>query len=301
MANGRVIRFEFDSRRSWGSSQHYFHYMWGYLMPALGMILEEQDRGSSFWFESCGPLMDGKTRELCEWLQVPFRIGIEGERPTDPEAVDPRLVPRWDLWFRERWRVRVPLTMRLRRRGLRVPILDDIDRVVRFLHRRAGCPGDDVIDACASTHSWLLLRRSEEPSFYRLDGAATKPGYGVGRRAIANFEALAADLERSGLPVQIYEPGQDSLPNQIRRFAGAAGIIAIRGAEFANLAWMRPGSTALMLLTPVRRENNAAENLATSRGIRFRTLPVRSEYPVVEASRVLGLLESHNWRSDASE
>ena len=134
---------------------------------------------------------------------------------------------------------------------------------------------------------WLLLRRSPEHEFYRQGGGAKNPRYGTGRCAIGNIDALGSGLIDAGIPIQIYEPGRHSLEDQIRVFHGAKGVLGIRGAEFANLLWMRSGSQALMIATPVERENHASRHLAKVCGIDFAAVKVDSFHPSVSVLEVL--------------
>lgn len=290
-ADDRVIRLRFDDRRPWGSRQHYFHFLWGYLLPALDQVLLDlrEAPARAYALQSCGPVMDQRIREIGAWLAPSLRI-VETEPSAGGAAFDERFVPRWDLWLRGRSSLRPRLLQRLHGLGLRHPVLDGIARVRDFAVSRAlGEPATaaPALPAEERSGEWLLLKRSDEPSFYRRGGPAEKQRYGVTRRSIANLEELAAALARDGLPVRIYEPGRDDLAHQVRAYHAAAGVIGIRGAELANIVWMRPNSRVVMLVTPVKRENNAALHLAIACGLRMRQLAVDSDHPVVEARRVL--------------
>ncbi len=288
-ATPSVRRLRFDTRPPFGSRQHYFHFMWGYLMPALNRTLVEPKPGCVYELDSCGPVMDERIREVVDWLGAPFRIRASGQDGGDLQPDAGECVPRWDFWLRGRSHLRIQSQIRLHRLGLVRPVLAGIERVAAHLVARALARRRDSLESTVDS-GWLLLRRSEEHEFYRAGGSAEKPGYGTARRGIANLEELAAALERAGVPIRIYEPGRDPLARQVETFHRAAGIVAIRGAELANVAWMRPGSGVVMLRTPVGRENNVSAHLAFSRGLRFRSVPVDSEHPVVPAERVLNAM-----------
>lgn len=299
-----IIHLRFDRIETLGSQQHYFHFMWGYLMPSLGQILNDTRPGSIFQFESCGPVMDIKIRELCEWLEIPFRICAKDEACEEAGVGESRLVSRWDDWLSSRSPMRVRATAALHRTGLRVRVLEEMDRVVGHLLTAAGCHDGRLEDSDADRASaemeprtWLLLKRSEEPAFYGADGAAEKPKYGVGRRAIANLDELADELTQGGLPVRVYEPGQDSLILQIQTFHRAEGVISIRGAEFANVAWMRPGRLALMLATRLNRPHHLISSLGATRRVRVREIPVKSNYPEVSGASILRAIQRMSWRT----
>ncbi len=282
----RVIRLRFDDRRPFGSPQHYFHFVWGYLLPALDRILQDavRDAGHVYELQSCGPMMDPRSRELAGWLEPSLRI-VDAMQPGEA-ATAGQLVPRWDWWLRGRTSLRIRWASRLHQLGLRHPVLRGIDRVRDFILARALAGPPPSPETARQGAEWLLLKRSDEPSFYRPDGPAEKPNYGLTRRSIANLEALAAELESRGRPVRIYEPGQDDLATQVRTYHAAAGVIGIRGAELANIVWMRPGSGVVMLVTPVKRENNVARHLAMVRGLRMQQIAVDSDRPIASADSV---------------
>ena len=229
-------------------------------------------------------MMDLRSRELAEWLEPSLRI-VDVAQPGEANAAG-KLVPRWDLWLRGGTSLRIRWASRLHRLGLRHPVLCGVERVREFIlgHALSGPPPST--DSVREGAEWLLLKRSEEPSFYRPDGPAEKPNYGLTRRSIANLDALAAELESRGMPVRIYEPGQDDLATQVRTYHAAAGVIGIRGAELANIVWMRPGSGVVMLVTPVKRENNVARHLAIVRGLRMQQIAVDSDHPIASADSV---------------
>ncbi len=283
----RVIRLRFDERRPFGNHQHYFHFVWGYLLPALDRILQNavRDAGHVYELESCGPVMDPRIRELAAWLEPSLRI-VDAAQQGETSATE-QLVPRWDWWLRGRRSLRIRWAARLHRLGLSHPVLDGIDRVHDFIlsHALAGPPPSP--ETAREGADWLLLKRSDEPSFYRPDGPAEKPTYGVTRRSIANLEELAAELESKGLPVRIYEPGRDTLATQVQTYHAAAGVIGIRGAELANIVWMRPGSGVVMLVTPINLETNVARHLAIVRGLRMQQIAVGSNHPIASADSVL--------------
>lgn len=304
-SNRQWVRLKFDGRSRFGSRQHYFHFTWGYLLPALDRMLPvaPDPPGVGFELESCGPSMDPRMREVAEWIAAPVRI-VPPETGGKPADLEERLA-RWDVWLRGRTSLPIRLASGLHRHGLRHPVLAGIERVRDFVLMRAlaeGGPRTETPTSLAPSNEssaptaperreWLLLKRSEEPSFYRVGGPAEKPTYGVTRRSIANLDALAGELARRGLPIRIYEPGLDALAQQARTYHAAAGVIGVRGAELANIVWMRPRSGVVMLVTPVERENNVARHIALVCGLRARPIRVASDHPVVSPDDVMREIE----------
>ena len=271
---------QFGGEKPFGSREHYFHFLLGYLLPGLFRSL---GRGHSGTFLSCGPLMDPLIHQACALLGLDARID-RGDSSL-PDARVP--CPRWDQWLTHPNRKSA-----VDRLGDMLP--GSTRRQLAYIRRQ-------LLDAANSQSStvftgneeWLLLRRSPPHTFYHPQGAAQYSGYGTERRAIQNLPQLATAMTDAGLSVRIYEPGVHTLDHQIRTFHNARGVVGVRGAEFANLVWMRKGAHALMLATPISRENNASRNLAAVRGIHFSSLSVDGSHSHVNPDRLMAALSKH--------
>jgi hypothetical protein len=272
----------FDPVPKFGSPEHYFHFLLGYLLLGLHAATAER-QVDGIVFRSCGPTMDPRIREACALLGLQCVI----EPPLSGLGHECGVrAPRWDRWLR---RGRPDGIEHADLTGARLePVGDDSVpdsmRAIRDRLLNAAAPHAEP----SGTGPWLLLRRSPEPDFYRRGGPAENPGYGSGRRAIGNLDELAGELTGVGLAVRIYEPGAADLADQIRTFHNARGVIAIRGAELANLIWMAPGSRVVMLATPMRtRETYVSWNLAAVMGIEFTQIVVDSDFPRIASETVL--------------
>ncbi len=125
-------------------------------------------------------------------------------------------------------------------------------------------------DLSAYTDAYLILSRSLPPSYYVETkykvgwlrsicagifgnknhvkrGKSERLGYGVSRRGLLGIQAAKKKLLESEIPVEVFEPGQFSLTEQIKVFQSCKGIIAIKGAEFANLIWLKPHSQVILI------------------------------------------------------
>lgn len=71
------------------------------------------------------------------------------------------------------------------------------------------------------------------------------------QRSLVDAEKLALELSNLGLPSAAYEPGAHTVACQAATFGKAVGVVGVRGAEFANLIWMQPGSSVLIVETPM--------------------------------------------------
>ena len=94
----------FDARRGRGQREHFFHFMWGYLLPAAHEILDVQSYPLSypcrneFIFSSSGPVMDTKTAEMARLLGVEYSI-VQDEREAREPGTTIIVVRRWDSFL----------------------------------------------------------------------------------------------------------------------------------------------------------------------------------------------------------
>lgn len=286
MYNERWCTVHFDPIPGFGSREHYFHFLLGYLLPGLQAATARRDgvgQPKGLVFVSCGPTMDARIRESCALLGLGCAIEPAASAPDGAACVT---APRWDRWLRRGRPDRLRLAHWLRDRWEAL-IRNPVPVAMRAIR-------DRLLDAARPSPAvpqgrgpWLLLRRSAEPDFYRRGGSAEISSYGTSRRAILNINDLARELSDAGFPVRIYEPGTADLADQIQAFNAARGVIGIRGAELANLTWMAAGSQVVMLATPLRRETHLAWNLARTMGLDFRQVAVDSDFPLVTADTVL--------------
>ena len=290
MPSQRWRGVRFDPIRGFGSREHYFHFLLGYLLPGLHAAAGRRDGGDrpdGLTFVSCGPVMDTRIREACALLGLACAIEAGPCEPRRGASGDDCVTaPRWDRWLFRGHPDRLRPARWLRDRWEEV-IGRSVPLAIRAMRDRLLEAADPPSVGTRAEGPWLLLQRSVEPDFYRPGGPAEIASYGAGRRAIVNIEELAGELAHAGLPVRIYEPGAAELGDQIRTFNTARGVIGIRGAELANATWMAHGSQVVMLATPMREENHMAWNLARTMGLDFRRVAVDSEYPRVAAATVL--------------
>jgi capsular polysaccharide biosynthesis protein len=84
--------------------------------------------------------------------------------------------------------------------------------------------------------------------------------------------------------VDVFEPGAHTLEEQIRAFASCRGIIAIRGAELANIVWLSPTSKVIVINAgQFRLSQPPARGLARLLGISYAEIELGEEcYPALD-------------------
>ena len=91
----------------------------------------------------------------------------------------------------------------------------------------------------------ILDRVRSNPKYDLQKNIGSKYDYGFARRALNGIPEAVEVLSKSGEDFFIYNPGADSYLDQIWSYSAARNVIAIRGAELANVLWMNPGSKVI--------------------------------------------------------
>lgn len=253
----------FEAGFKYGSCEHFFHFMWGYLLPAVHYITQHKNEERHYIFRSCGPLMDLRIHEVMRALKVKYTV--ESKNFTS-ESCEAHLLKRWDVCLLK------PLLLARSNEYhalntihaqfdaqdttpenyLAFDLIGAINVAKQAIYDGFNLSGNDN---APSIKPLLVLKRSEEPEFYRKDiGSAEISGYGTGRRALQNTTAIVDSLSELNIPAQVFEQGSFNLAGQIKAYNNAAGIIGIRGAEFANLLWL-PKSSKVVLIDPLNIPN----------------------------------------------
>lgn len=267
-----TIRVRLDRSKP-GSIEHFWHFLFGVAFPLLDFHRRYPDRlrGARLEVESCGPVMDRVLPPLFRGLGLDLAVTTPTTaEPTGDEPDRARWIasladgclrlPRWDQY--------------LETAGISDAAFIESIRATAA-HVVAEASGFGCCRDATPSNGYLLLRRSPEPDYYGPGGAADAKGYGTGRRELSGLEPCLEALAARGVPATIYEPGGHELACQVRHFARARGVIGLRGAEFANLAWMRPEAVVLMLCWTSKR-TPPQRPLVAAMGIdRYRELELR--------------------------
>jgi hypothetical protein len=202
-----------------GARDNYFHFLVGYLLPLVHA--QSRRRFSPFLALDCGPLM---TPILVETLR---RLGHDARIVAADAVETPVFVEPWD---------KVDLPLRSPR------ALVAAVAAVREAWRDHACPGT----GCA-TAEHVLVARAPAPAVPSGNASLFGIRYGAQTRGITNLDEVTDRLRRAGVPHCVYEPGSHSLGCQIAAFGNARRMLGIRGADWANLVWSRPGVRVRML------------------------------------------------------
>jgi len=261
---------EFDNNIQFGSREHYFHFMWGYLLPAVNLIINDEESKLSvsatrnkYFFRSCGPIMDILLNEFLLFHNINYEIiNRDSVNLFDCSRI---FVPRWDVWLinlKKHKNIRSlarhgKITPNVRGfRNLMIGInvslfprqfLSSISRLRNRVYSKIDFDSSAIFNKFLG--KYLLIKRSSQPDYYKRGGNAEIPTYGSNRRKLMGIDEAANELQKNNIPVEVFQPGDHSLEDQILAFKACDGVIGIMGAEFSNLIWMEPNKK-VVIFTP---------------------------------------------------
>ena len=263
----KQLHFTFDRRLHCGSPEHFFHFMWGYLLPSVHIINTAQESEKiRYVFSSCGPVMDNLISEVMQMCQYDFEIILNIQNKYKDSQV---IVPRWDIALLQPLLIDQDAIVcgkisRMSKKLSDHPILYNdftqkhfiselslaISQTKTLIEEKIAASANGR-DLSAYTDAYLILSRSLPPSYYVETkykvgwlrsicagifgnknhvkrGKSERLGYGVSRRGLLGIQAAKKKLLESEIPVEVFEPGQFSLTEQIKVFQSCKGIIAIK-------------------------------------------------------------------------
>lgn len=218
-------------KNQFGSVQHYYHFMVGFLVPLVQTMSDIELRAETkrVFIKTCD-IMDGLIREIAfsKLVILPkdehLSLATAATGP-DGEGLGRMVVEGYDdpSVYDKGVFARVSAELGRRLSG-RIAIEHDL------LAARLNGAGPRIV----------LIDRGEPHPFYASDESEGKTS-GRQRRSIGNFDAMAAALRARYANVAIEHLEGTSLAFQIALFRIADIVIAQHGAALANLIWARSG------------------------------------------------------------
>jgi hypothetical protein len=191
----RTLSLQFDPSLPWGSKEHYFHALHGYMLPGLHHALAHGY--GSVKFEDCGPLIQPRLVDSCALVGLTY---------VDPHAsvdADVYRVPRWDRYLLHFDGPPPTASVIDWYRLMVTPML----QLMQF-NAQSNLP---EFYKQFDRETVAVIRRSDDHPFYHTARMASFPAYGAGRTALTNVDEVAHRLRSEGIAAQIVEFGAMSL------------------------------------------------------------------------------------------
>jgi len=224
-----------------------------------------------------GPIINEILIEILNSIDVEYHVTSEKEFEVDSSTW---IVPRWDIYLywdlilsgkEKEYPIIQPFLkadhiISVIKHSSKSEFKSKMDHVRQFLLDKMDIPAiaQNKAEAC-----FLILKRSPEPAFYKQNGNAELKGYGISRRSLVDIDETLAHLHEQQIHVEAYEPGKNTFMHQVRTFKSCAGVIAIRGAELANIIWLEPNSKVIVISPTFLNHPSVPKELARILGLAY--------------------------------
>ncbi len=251
------ILIRYDRQRGGGDRDNYYHFLLGFLLPTVDFIIktgkkETPEHPTDFYVESCGAVMDELFYEVADKWKLKLKILPLGGTPEG--GFIEFFPPRWDLFFlyhaylsnfklRDVFQNLVkeviiywlkPQIFLFKKRKIEVLAFK---KVINTYLRDLGLNGKAY---------YGILKRSVGKLAVDRTGKSIMTTFRNVDRRLSGLDKAQKALSDKGVDTVIFEPGKETLMSQIMFFQNCRGIIAIRGAELANVFWMKPKSKVIV-------------------------------------------------------
>jgi hypothetical protein len=299
----KSILLKFDNSIPYGSKEDFWHFLLGYLLPAINFYIKRKEKNKEPYqlvFEDCGPLVNPLIKDFTQLLGISHTISTTAVSTNLEEY----LVPRWDLQLKNSNTFHLKYfsfnsDMKLKRKALikemvkavfNTPLRAEIRLMKDILSTKKKIL-KVINNNKVNRNEYLILDRSDTPEFYKNFGKIPIKGYGKSKRGLTHINETLDSLEDANAKVSVYYPGQQSIKHQIETFSKCKGLVAIRGAELANLIWLNKGTKVLMI-NPYNPAYHIY-NLATILGLKLIERKATTERPNLQKYNVQKLLLAH--------
>lgn len=205
-----------------GSVQHFYHFLFDYLLPLFELELSDGVAGKGHVIRDCGPMN--------VWLDFVFgeNAFVRVSRETFARDASRRLRNR-----------QIQLDRFANRRGIPIDIVRFTEVVAAFRNK--------FLPPVARRDNVTILDRRPPPAFY-LDGSAELEGGGSTRRSISNLDRLTEHISTHSAAILV--AFEDTSPaEQLRIINQTDVLIGQHGAGLSHLLFLHDNAALVELNT----------------------------------------------------
>ena len=263
----KSVYIKFNSNREFGSKDHYWHFMLGYILPFIYKYEKiyklKKENEIQYIFEDCGPLMNPIIHEIAKLLGI-SEYYISKKKPNDSFHIE--IIPRWDIslkfssyymFNKRKYTTNIVINKKekanhvfkqlkeLKRKGQKAFFDFSLKEEILFvrkviLNKVILAPQKDQNDII------IIFERDNMHKYYNKENHKYH-GYGKKRRHLKNVDDFLEIQTEKSKQFELFNAGNVSLKNQIEKVNSSEGIIGIRGAEFLNIMWLKPYKKIVMI------------------------------------------------------
>jgi hypothetical protein len=205
-----------------GSVQHFYHFLFDYLLPLYELELSDGVAGKGRVIRDCGPMN--------VWLDFVF----------GPDAFVKVSREKFDRGASQRlWNRKIQLDRFANRRGIPIDLVRFTEVVSAFRER--------FLPPIPNRDSVTVLDRRPPPAFY-IDGSAELQGGGSTRRSISNLDRLSEHISTHSAATLVAFEGK-SPAEQLRIINQTDVLIGQHGAGLSHLLFLHDNAALVELNT----------------------------------------------------
>ncbi len=263
----------------WGSVEHFYHFIFGFLIPLEKYIFENLQGDLNCIVRSCGPVMDS------------ILIDIIGNKTTILEQ-------------REHAELLESVTSEhvVQLSGFDHPKLYSEKIVTEFSSRVIENIGDNSSSNKLNDVSnnkqeprIIIIDRGAPHEFY-LSEKSEKPDASKMRRSIPNMQEIFQAVKTKFPNAHYAQMEHSPIKEQISLFESADVIIAQHGAALSNLIWCQPECLVIEIL-PLSKYLSPPffKSIATIKNLPHKTIIQLMNHSKIKPSRILSALSQWNY------
>lgn len=315
-----VISFKADPEKE-GDLGNYWHYTLGYFIPVTNYLLTNRKKfqKKKLIFDSCNILLDRHLEDFLIFYDFSYFFKDFGDKSKKIAFKAFKSIPKkfWREFMRWEYKLRgqeasffIFHSYKKVGRSIIVPRWDEYLRLyfdlppnfksdlkeykikmTQFAQNNSCCDPNSAKDKL------LMLSRAPKPQSIpseTLEKNRWFAGYGNERRELQHARDGLNELNEEGFSCIEYQSGTHNLACQINHFSNCRGIIGVRGAEFANMIWMKEKAIVILFQSAYFNNTPLQRQIISPLNLTYFEIPHQGLVsPKFDANEILTILRSH--------